>query len=80
MFKHSVFASIFCAVRYPNIPRECKERQIFEAFTICTDDDDEEMTTVTMMKKTMVMMMMILIDRSLPVPERMNGLEFPRYS
>ena len=42
MFKHSVFASIFCAVRYPNIPRECKERQIFEAFTICTDDDDEE--------------------------------------
>ena len=42
MFKHSVFASIFCAVRYPNIPRECKERQIFEAFTICTDDDDED--------------------------------------
>ena len=41
MFKHSVFASIFCAVRYPNIPRECKERQIFEAFTICTDDDDD---------------------------------------
>ena len=42
MFKHSVFASIFCAVRYPNIPRECKERQIFEAFTICTDDDDDD--------------------------------------
>ena len=79
MFKHSVFASIFCAVRYPNIPRECKERQIFEAFTICTEDD-EEMTTMTMMKKTMVMMMMILIDRSSLVSEMMNGLEFPRYS
>ena len=42
MFKHSVFASIFCAVRYPNIPRECKERQIFEVFTFCDDDDPDE--------------------------------------
>ena len=41
MFKHSVFASIFCAVRYPNIPRECKERQIFEAFTVCLDEDED---------------------------------------
>ena len=41
MFKHSVFAEFFCAARYPNIPRDCKERQIFEAFTVCLDDDED---------------------------------------
>ena len=42
MFKHSVFAEFFCAARYPNIPRDCKERQIFEAFTVCLDEDEDE--------------------------------------
>ena len=42
MFKHSVFAEFFCAARYPNIPRDCKERQILEAFTVCLDEDEDE--------------------------------------
>ena len=67
-------------MRYPNIPRECKERQIFEASTICTDDDEEMTTMMMMMMKKTLVMMMILIDRSSLVSERMNGLEFPRYS
>ena len=75
MFKHSVFASIFCAVRYPNIPRECKERQIFEAFTICTDDDDDEDVNE---EPKLTMMMMILVSSG--ALERMKGLEFPHYS
>ena len=32
---------VFCAARYPNIPRDCKERQIFEAFTVCLDEDED---------------------------------------